>query len=238
MRLLISPKSSRSTRLRLLCWSANLLVVAGCLALVWCGSVLLQAYLYQKRADHYLAVASNVESRRASDRFLLPSSPPIEGTLIGWIDIPRIGVSSAVLEGTDKRTLRLGVGHIEETALPETLGNIVLAGHRDTFFRHLREIHLNDEIIFRTLNGCYTYTVESTTVVDPSDVEVLNSVGKPMLTLVTCYPFDFLGAAPKRFIVRAGRIDAPGSRGFGSFGTVAMKDRNLREELCLKETLW
>jgi sortase A len=98
------------------------------------------------------------------------------------------------------------VGHIPGTALPGEDGNIVLAAHRDTFFRPLRNIQKGDEIALTTWNGAFRYRVESIQVVGPDDVGVLQPTSLPTLTLVTCYPFYFVGSAPKRFIVRAGLI--------------------------------
>ena len=111
-----------------------------------------------------------------------------------------------ILEGTDNGTLRRGVGHIPGTSLPGQPGNVAIAGHRDTFFRPLRKIRKNDEITLTTLNGSYRYRVDSTQVIEPDDTQVLDDSDKPILTLVTCYPFNFVGSAPKRFIVRAHRV--------------------------------
>ena len=133
---------------------------------------------------------------------------PARGSAIGRIDIPRLGVSSIVRAGSDARTLRLAVGHIPGTALPGDNGNVGLAGHRDTFFRRLRDIRPDDEIRLVTPDGTFTYHVERTNVVDPQDVWVLNPTDHPTLTLVTCYPFTYIGSAPRRFIVRAS-LDAP-----------------------------
>jgi sortase A len=102
--------------------------------------------------------------------------------------------------------LRRAVGHIAGTALPGQTGNIGIAAHRDTFFRPLRNIRRDDVITLTTLGGEYHYRVVSTKIVDPNDVAVLNSDGKEILTLVTCYPFYFIGSAPNRFIVRAARV--------------------------------
>jgi sortase A len=118
----------------------------------------------------------------------------------------KIGLAAMIMEGIDETTLRRAVGHIPDTALPGQRGNIVLAGHRDTFFRALRNIHADDEITVKTLAGSYRYQVDSTKVVDPEDTEVLDDGNDETLTLVTCFPFDFVGHAPKRFIVRAHRI--------------------------------
>jgi len=111
-----------------------------------------------------------------------------------------------IMEGTDGRTLRRAVGHIRGTPLPGEQGNVAIAGHRDTFFRPLRNILQDDEITLTTLNGSYRYLVDSTQVVPPEDTQVLDNSDDTTLTLVTCYPFYFVGPAPKRFIVRAHKI--------------------------------
>lgn len=133
-----------------------------------------------------------------------------EGELLGRIRIPGTGVSAIFLEGISHRTLRHGVGHIPGTSLPsETAGNVGIAGHRDSFFRGLKGIDKDDVIELTTLDGTWRYRVEWTRVVQPSQTEVLAGTEGPSLTLVTCYPFYYVGSAPKRFIVRAHLIDAP-----------------------------
>lgn len=133
-----------------------------------------------------------------------PARPAIEsGGLIGRIDIARLGVSAVIRAGTDAHTLRLAVGHIPGTALPGEHGNMGLAGHRDTFFRRLRDIHAGDAIQVVTAAGHYDYRVRDTRIVDPSNVSVLDPSRDTELTLVTCYPFTWIGSAPQRFIVRA-----------------------------------
>ena len=126
-----------------------------------------------------------------------------QGSAIGRLEIPRIGLSVVVLEGSDTGTLRLGVGRVRNSSLPGDPGNVVLAGHRDTFFRSLREIRSGDKISLRTPEGTFPYTVDWTSVVNPSDTSVLLPTASPALTLVTCYPFYYIGSAPQRFIVRA-----------------------------------
>jgi LPXTG-site transpeptidase (sortase) family protein len=108
-----------------------------------------------------------------------------------------------VLEGDDPRTLARGVGHIPGTALPGWSGNVGFAGHRDTFFRALQNIRLGDDILVTTLQGCYRYRVVSSEIVSPDETRVLDASAVPSLTLVTCYPFYFIGSAPKRFVVHA-----------------------------------
>jgi sortase A len=126
---------------------------------------------------------------------------------IAVLRIPKIRLDVAVLPGTDDRTLDRAVGHIEDTALPGTDGNSGLAGHRDGFFRGLKDIVPGDALMLETLQGTEAYVVERTWIVSPEDVSVLDPTPTRSLTLVTCYPFYFVGSAPQRFIVRAVRVD-------------------------------
>jgi sortase A len=109
----------------------------------------------------------------------------------------------AILEGTKSRTLRLGVGHIKGTAFPGEPGNIGIAGHRDTFFRGLRDIRSSDEIQIQTANGLSRYEVDWVRIVAPETIGVLAPSPESAITLVTCYPFHYIGAAPERFVVHA-----------------------------------
>jgi len=102
--------------------------------------------------------------------------------------------------------LRHGVGHIHGTAFPGAPGNSAIAGHRDTFFRVLKNVHEGDEIELKTANVSTRYRVDWAKVVPPEDDSVLDPTHESALTLVTCYPFYFVGAAPERFVVRAHRI--------------------------------
>ena len=128
------------------------------------------------------------------------------GSAIGRLEIPRVGISVVVLEGSDAGTLRLGAGRLLHSALPGERGNVVLAAHRDTFFRPLRDIRAGDRISLRTSQGTFAYTVDWTRVVDPSDTSVLQPTPASSLTLVTCYPFNYVGSAPRRFIVSAREV--------------------------------
>jgi sortase A len=130
---------------------------------------------------------------------------PEDGGLVGRLEIPRLGLSVMVVEGDNSADLKRAVGHIPGTALPGEPGNVGIAGHRDTLFRPLRSIQRNDLIRLSTLEGDYGYRVVSTSVVGPEDVQVLSPTGKEALTMVTCFPFYYIGPAPKRFIVRAER---------------------------------
>ena len=124
------------------------------------------------------------------------------------IRIDRIHVEAPVLEGTDSLTLNRGVGHIAGTALFGEDGNVGIAGHRDGFFRGLKNIRVGDRIDLEERDRSETYVVEHLEIVDPDNVSVLRSSSKPALTLVTCYPFYFIGAAPRRFIVHAVPLDS------------------------------
>jgi LPXTG-site transpeptidase (sortase) family protein len=155
------------------------------------------------------------ERRRAFER----AQPPPPGAVLGRLEIPSIDLSVMLLMGTDNWTLSRAVGHIEGTALPGQSGNIGVAGHRDGFFRGLRKIAKKDVIRLTTLDGRYEYRVGDIKIVRPEDISVLSPTGNPCLTLVTCYPFFFVGDAPKRFIVTAEMILAEHSVPAVSDGT-------------------
>jgi sortase A len=184
---------------------AQLVLFAGAIsALAYCGFVLVDSWIFQKGEGRQL-------ERLLTDRQRSPASannsPPAAASgLIGRIEIPRLGLSAIVIEGISTITLRRAVGHIPGTPLPGQPGNVGISGHRDTFFRPLRNIRRNDIITLTTLLGEYRYRVVSTKVVGPNDVAVLNPGEGEILTLVTCYPFYFVGSAPDRFIVRAERM--------------------------------
>jgi sortase A len=167
---------------------------------VWWGVVSLQAtrYQYEQRAalERMRAAAPAV----VNDSVALPS-----GSLIGSLDIPRLRLSAMIAEGDDDATLNMAIGHLSDTPLPWHEGNSALAGHRDTFFRPLQYIGVGDELRISTVRGDFRYQVRETMVVGPDDVWVLDPTDRPILTLITCYPFDYVGKAPRRFIVRAER---------------------------------
>jgi sortase A len=136
-------------------------------------------------------------------------SGPAEGRFIGTLEMPRLGISVPVRQGTTEKTLVRAAGHIPGTALPNEPGNVGIAGHRTSHFEPLRGVQNGDQIRFTTSDGAYVYEVASTEIVDPSAVRVLRTDGHAMLTLVTCWPFDWVGHAPKRFIVRAHLVESP-----------------------------
>ncbi len=185
-------------------WTIGLFALSAWLT-VWIGARVHQA-LGKRELDRRLAETSseNVPSPSA----VLPSIPKLaKGDLIGRIEIPRLDLSTVIFEGTDDDVLRDGVGHLTGSPLPGQEGNVVLAAHRDTFFRPLRYVRNHDTIDVVTPAGTKTYQVFSTTVVTPDHTEVIAPTRGPVLTLVTCYPFDWFGHAPKRFIVKAREVD-------------------------------
>jgi sortase A len=127
------------------------------------------------------------------------------GGLIGMLDVPRLKLTTPVIEGDDDTTLNRAVGHLPDTPLPWDDGNSALAGHRDGLFRPLKDIKVGDEIRFRTSRDEFRYRVTGTSIVKPEDVSVLEHRDDRSLTLITCYPFYYVGNAPKRFIVHATR---------------------------------
>jgi sortase A len=184
----------------------RVLVLTGALAFACWGYLMLRQACFQKAASRVLQQQIANASTSPQHDVLQAHEAAIRlrhGEMIGRLEIPRVNVSVIVLEGADSSVLDVAAGHIPGTALPGLSGNVGIAAHRDTFFRSLREIRVQDRLSFRTPAGIFQYAVESTEVVEPSDTEVLRQNAGEELTLVTCYPFNYIGSAPKRFIVHA-----------------------------------
>jgi sortase A len=198
-RQLSAPRATR--------WLERILLVIGIVCLGYYAYVSAETMLYQAYENRELDAILTREAPAATEASGAAASIPrrslAPGETVGRIEIPRLRVSAIIKAGSDARTLQLAVGHIPGTALPGEGGNMGLAGHRDTFFRRLKDIQADDEIRVTTPAGVYTYRVERTDVVQPEDVWVLDATEHPALTLVTCYPFSYVGSAPQRFIVRA-----------------------------------
>ncbi len=207
----VAPVKTSSRR-----WLERALLLIGLCCLGYWSYAWLDARYTQYREGKLLDEAASARPAAASTDALGTFHGPgaasrrstPEGTLVGRIEIPRLGVSAIVLEGISNKTLRRGVGHIPETSLPGAKGNAGLAAHRDGFFRALKDIREDDLITVKTLDGTFGYRVEWTRIVQPQDTQVLAGTGEPVLTLVTCYPFYYVGSAPERFIVRARRSPA------------------------------
>jgi sortase A len=197
---------------------STIVLLGGVCVLGTCGFLLIEAHIYRgEESRQFESLVHHAVEVGGRSKTLMVAKP---GSVVGKLEIPRIGIDALVLEGDDAGILGRAAGHIPGTALPDdSRGNVGIAAHRDTFFRPLRHVRPNDLIILRTLTGTYQYRVHSTEVVEPGDTAVLENTGRPSLTLVTCYPFHFIGSAPRRFVVRATEIP-PTLRSLGpSVGT-------------------
>ena len=184
-------------RTKLLRAACYLLFAFGILALGYAGIVFADAHIYQTVAVQKF------------ERIAPPLVPHIlvEGDVLGELQVPRLGLNDIVVQGDSDADLRRAVGHLSNSALPGDRGNVALAGHRDTFFRPLRDIRTGDEIKFKTRERTYKYVVESIEVVAPTDLRVLESSARHDLTLLTCFPFHYVGPAPKRLVVHAREVE-------------------------------
>ena len=195
----LQPILQQSRRQSIVVWLSRLFLLGGLAFLGYAAYFYGSAYAFQK-----------VET--ISFRNRPPDAPSIDHIVlegdhvIGRVEIGRLGLSAIVVEGDSSEVLRRAVGHVPQTAMPGESGNIALTGHRDTFFRPLRKLQKGDVITLETSGGQYQYAVESTAIVSPAATEVLQGSRGQELTLITCYPFYFIGPAPRRFVVRARKI--------------------------------
>ena len=226
--LFVEPKGRRTLVL-----VEILFMLIGFVCLGWAGYVTAERFLYSSWQDYkfeqglqgerpgfvgylgYLREGNKIVPHGEGEEptaELAPAPPQVKPRLlapdemIGRIEIPRADVSAVIKEGVDAKTLRHAVGHVPETALPGQKGNVGIAAHRDTFFRGLRHIRQGDVIRLATLDGTYLYKVDTMKIVWPKSVEVLDPTPDRRITLVTCYPFNYIGSAPKRFIVQGKQI--------------------------------
>jgi sortase A len=181
----------------------TMLIAVGVIVLLYTAYV----RFYGEAFQAYQERAFRESLAHPAERGLEPSKEPVRGSVVARLEIPSIELSVIVLEGVDDSELLKGAGHVPGTAMPGEPGNVGIAAHRDTFFRPLRNVKAGDLIILTTLEREVRYEVEKTWVTEPSDVAVLDDVDTPALTLITCYPFSYIGPAPDRFIVRARKLD-------------------------------
>ena len=190
----------------LLKWLERGLLLVGVVLGLWCAVVLVRAHQTQNLPIPKVTVTQTVLPGD-SNRPAAPALPaPAVGSWVARLEVPSLNLSTTVLEGTDDGTLRRGSGHIEDTPFPGQAGNVGIAGHRDTVFRPLKRIHAGDALNLTTADRVYRYRISKTFIVGPDDVYVLDPTDHSTLTLVTCYPFEFIGHAPRRFIVQADLI--------------------------------
>lgn len=219
-------------QVRIRCQDGSKLIARASVALefllVLLGVVFLGAFFWLQFEQHYFGTRylrefeRNELALKSSRLGQLKSPPPESGFPQGHsqpstiqgppaaygfaqarLSVPRIGLDVPVLEGVGDRELRRGAGWIPGTARPGESGNVGIAAHRDTFFRPLRNVRSGDRVELKTLTTDRYYVVHAVYVVDPDYVEPLEPTAASMLTLVTCFPFEYLGPAPRRYIVRA-----------------------------------
>jgi len=217
-----------------LTWLSRILFLAGSAAIVWTLYFWVDAEIYQtmqRRHFETIATSQGVSSVRQEAAPVAEEPVPEENpvtipgiqndslkrdvasdSMLALMEIPRIGISVIVAEGDSPAVLRHAAGHLNGTALPGQAGNVAIAAHRDTFFRSLQHIREGDTITLTTLADTYQYQVELVEIVEPKKTDILARSPEPTLTLITCYPFYYIGPAPRRFVVRARQISRlPGS---------------------------
>jgi sortase A len=193
----MTPRTASLNARRRMRAAYSAFLTGGVIALFYCGYVVADAHFYQASQSSQFESVGKLDAHRQV----------IEGKAIGEVEVSRVGLKAIFVQGDSPRILRHAVGHISDTALPGEPGNVVLTAHRDGFFRPLRNIRQGDTVELKTLDGEFAYQVDWTEVVSPHDVAVLQSSTQNTLTLVTCFPFYYVGPAPQRFIVRAHQVE-------------------------------
>ena len=206
-----SDTRARSRRATVLQWSERLFVIAGIAMLGWCAWLSADSVLSQwesRRSLEAVSLAAFVGPPHVPGALPSPQLRAIvhRGSVVGELSLPRVALDAVVLHGSDAQTLRRGPGHLENTAFPGKVGNVVVAGHRDSFFRRLGDVTVGDDVFIDTSEGHLHYRVTSMHVVNAHDLSVLEQTNDATLTLITCYPFWVFGPAPDRFVVRAALV--------------------------------
>ncbi|MEO8274970.1 MAG: class D sortase [Thermoanaerobaculia bacterium] len=173
---------------------------------LYLGSVYADRELFAAHESRLLA-----ETTTATEMRTARALPRVDRPFVARLEIPAAPLTALVVDGVDDRTLRRAVGRIPGSSLPGNPGDVALAGHRDTDFRSLGRVSIGDRLSLRTADGKFQYEVESIRIVSPQQVEVLKPLDHPTLTLVTCFPFRFVGRAPLRYVVRAREVGRPGA---------------------------
>jgi len=211
-------------RARARVWTSRALLALGLICLVYYSVASVYTWRYQRAAKTQVEQMVSIDRPPAAPVAVVGTTKPLEsGELLGRVDIPRLKLSAAVAEGDDDKTLGKAVGHLPDTPLPwQRRGNVALAAHRDGLFRKLEGIRIGDDVRLVTTHGEFKYQVKKTHIVDPDDVWVIAPTETPTMTLITCYPFSFVGNAPHRFIVQAELVE--------DLGGAVLKGRVGREE--------
>jgi sortase A len=191
---------------RVLVWSSAASVAIGLACVAWFVYYQVDAAVYEQRQAALLEDAVSNESPAPVTEARMARPAPADLEALGRIEIARLGVSGVIRDGVDEETLRRAVGRVPKTARPGEKGNVVLAAHRQQHFRGLRHVTQGDRILVTTPRGRFEYEVERAWVVDPDEVSVMDATPGRQITLLTCYPFDYVGPAPQRFVVRGRQV--------------------------------
>jgi sortase A len=178
------------------------LLLIGIAALAWVGFRLGSAAWFERQT---IAALDSLRQMPRSESAPRPQTLPV-GEPIGTLELTRVGLSGVVVEGDSDAVLDRAIGHLPDTPLPWQDGNSAFAAHRDTIFRPLKDVRLGDVLRLKTPHGDFDYRVSETLIVKPDEVWVLDPTPVTTLTLISCWPFNYIGHAPERFVVRAERI--------------------------------
>lgn len=185
-------------------------LTAAAVCLLWAGTGVLRAELFDRQHRPQFEDEARRSRDEAPNATLPGATAP--GDVIGVLEIPRLGFSELVVHGDDDNILDVAIGHLPDTPLPWHPGNSAMAGHRDGHFRPLKDVRQGDVITIQTRRGTLRYVLRSTKIVMPDDLSVLAPTESRTLTLITCYPFSYIGNAPQRFIITAEAADAQSAR--------------------------
>lgn len=190
-------------RVRSLSWQdlrhsfSPVLLIVGALLLGYVGAQYGEMFLEQR----HLAREWQKQQQQAHQPSARPAAENSEDDGLIRLSAPKIDLDSVVVEGTSHRALLLGPGHLQATPVPGELGNSVITGHRDTFFRHIHELEKGDTVLVQRDGKTFRYQVTGKKIVEPDDLSVIRPVPDSQLTLITCYPTYYIGPAPKRLVV-------------------------------------
>ena len=191
---------------------SNILLIAGVVLIAFFGYQLFQGELNQKnslaQAEKYIAKEQDpsIQKNRGYDEEKMKEEKAFhiaDGEAFATLEIPKLGKTLPVVEGTDPDSLDKGVGHLSNSVLPGDGEQILLSGHRDTVFRDFGEIEIGDQFTVNMPDGSYTYEIKETDIVSEDDTSVIRSMDEEVLVVTTCYPFHFIGNAPERFVTYA-----------------------------------
>lgn len=182
-------------------WILILIILGICLSGYAVYEIVFSEVKTKQKVEEAKRIINNAESTDGSIA---------QNDVIGLLSFPKLNSELAIVKGTDPDDLEKGVGHYEGSYMPNENGQIVLSGHRDTVFKRVGELEIGDELVVATSNGSYTYSIQSTKIVDADDTSVITLQNQQEeLLLTTCYPFGFIGNAPQRYIIYAKRSEQP-----------------------------